>query len=196
MILDVRASHPTLPGPALAVRISLSVLVGLIFLIVGSLVWLYSSEWRVSAFLFSFCLFAAWAFGVETGAAAGDHLLSTVESTSSSIVLAMLVVVLLLFPHTFLASAARYARMVRVSLVLLLGLCAVAVGGTLLFSFSGISNPRWLNNLIYCSMLLSLLGSTLASGVFFSRGSESAGAAAGSLAHALASWPQWGHSSW
>jgi len=172
LLLDVRASLPTLSGPALAVRIGFSALVGLIFLIVGSLVWLYSSDRRVSSLLFGFCLFAAWTFGVETGAKAGDHLLAEVNSMSSSIALALLTVLLLLFPHNGLASASRHARMLRGSLGLLLGLCAVSVGGTLLYGFSGVPNPGWLNDLASCYTLLSLVGSTLAIG-FSYRGAAS-----------------------
>ena len=164
VILDVRASRPTLPGPALAVQVSSSVLVGLIFLLVGSLVWLSSSDRLVSALLLVFCIFAAWAFGVETGIQGGDHFLVALGSMSRSIALVVLAVTLLFFPHNVLASATRYAWMLRGLLVLLLGLCAALGGGTLLLSVSGAPNPRWLGALASCSMLVSLLSSTLAAG--------------------------------
>ncbi len=172
VMLDVRASLTTLHGPALPVRVGFSALVGLSFLIVGSLVWLYSSERRVSSVLFGFCLCAACTFGVETSAKAGDALLSEVGSTSSSIALALLAVLLLLFPHNVLASAARHARVLRGYLGLLLGLGAVSIGGTLPYFFSGVPNPLWLNDLIYCYTLLSLVSSTLAIG-FSYRGASS-----------------------
>jgi len=167
VILDVRASFTTLLGPALPARMGFSALVGLSFLTVGSLVWLYSSERRVSSVLFGFCLCAACTFGVETSAKAGDAFFSEVGSTSSSIALALLAVLLLLFPHNVLASSARHARVFRGLLGLVLGLCAVSIGGTLLYFFSGVSNPLWLNDLIYCYTLLSLVSSTLAIGLSY-----------------------------
>ena len=83
-------------------RFGFSVFVGLIFLAVGALVWLYARQRLVAGLLFSLCLTMMITFTVQTGAVANDLLLSVIGLGSSGASLALFSTLLLIFPRNFL----------------------------------------------------------------------------------------------
>ena len=84
-------------------RFGFSAFVALLFLAVGTLVWLYARDRRVASLLFSFSFTMMVAFVVQTGANFGDPLLSVVGGISSILSLLQLFVLLLLFPKNYLS---------------------------------------------------------------------------------------------
>src|SRR5437588_3407867 len=84
-------------------RFGFSSFIALLFLAVGTLVWLYARNRRVASLLFSFSFSMMVAFVVQTGANLGDSLLSVVGGVSSILSLLQLSVLLLLFPKDYLS---------------------------------------------------------------------------------------------
>ena len=82
-------------------RFGFSALAALLFLAVGTLVWLYARNRRVALFLFCFSCTMMITFAVETGAASNDSLLSVVGSISGVLSLSLFALLLLLFPKNY-----------------------------------------------------------------------------------------------
>ena len=84
-------------------RFGFSALVALLFLAVGTLVWLYARNRRVALLLFCFSCTMMIAFAVETGAASDDPLLSLIGGISSASSLFLFAFLLLFFPKNYLS---------------------------------------------------------------------------------------------
>src|SRR5207249_6876423 len=85
-------------------RFGFSAFVALLFLAIGTLVWLYARNRRVALLLFCFSVAMMMTFAVETGAASGDSLLSMVGGISSVLSVSLFALLLLLFPRNYLSS--------------------------------------------------------------------------------------------
>jgi len=81
-----------------------SAFVALMFLAVGSLVWLYARSRLVALLLFCFSFTMMVTFAVETGASLGDLLLSTFGGIGGAWALSLFLALLLLFPRSYLSS--------------------------------------------------------------------------------------------
>jgi len=79
-----------------------SALVGLIFLAVGTLVWLYARDRRVAQVLFGFSFATMVPFATQI-IPASDRLALTLTSMSSSLAVLLLSILLLLFPKNYLS---------------------------------------------------------------------------------------------
>src|SRR5579872_872237 len=80
-----------------------SALISLMFLAVGSLVWLFARDRRVALLLFC-CLFTMMmTFGVETGSVKNEVVSSIFGGVSSLSTLAFFAIFLLLFPRDYLS---------------------------------------------------------------------------------------------
>jgi len=91
-------------------RFGFSALVALLFLAVGSLVWLYARNRSVALILFSFSFTMMVTFAVQTGAASDDPLLSAIGDSIVSLSLSLFSVLLLLFPRNYLSSSLQSGR--------------------------------------------------------------------------------------
>ncbi len=83
-----------------AIRYGVGCLIGLLFLCLGALVWLYASNRRVAAVWFGWCVAMMVTFtvlGVSQIAA-----LASVSTASSALAIGLFAVLVLLFPHDFL----------------------------------------------------------------------------------------------
>jgi signal transduction histidine kinase len=80
-----------------------SALISLMFLAVGSLVWLFARDRRVALLLFCFSFTMMITFVVETGAVKNDAVSSILSGVGSSLTLAFFAVFLLLFPRDYLS---------------------------------------------------------------------------------------------
>ncbi|HEY6539637.1 MAG TPA: hypothetical protein VIZ18_01825, partial [Ktedonobacteraceae bacterium] len=80
-----------------------SALVSLMFLAVGSLIWLFARDRRVALLLFCFSFAMMLTFVVETGAVKNESVSSIFSGVGSSFTLAFFAVFLLLFPRDYLS---------------------------------------------------------------------------------------------
>ena len=95
-------SHTTTDFSSLF-RFGFSALTALLFLAIGSLVWLYARSRRVALALFCFSFTMMVSFAVQTGAKLDDPLLSAIGVASSALSLALFASLLLLFPRNYLS---------------------------------------------------------------------------------------------
>src|SRR5258708_7136513 len=79
--------------------------VGLLFLAVGALVWLYARDRLVALLLFCFSFTMVVTFATEAGAISSDLLLSTISGVSSALAILLFAALLLLFPKNYLLLA-------------------------------------------------------------------------------------------
>ncbi len=77
----------------------LSAFVAIMFLAVGSLVWIYARDRRLASVLFGFSCSVMVAFAVQTGATMKDTLLTSIGGTAATLSLLLLTILLLLFPE-------------------------------------------------------------------------------------------------
>ena len=86
-------------------------LVGLVFLVVGGLVWLYASDRRVALVLFGFCSAMMLTFAALSGGLIGSGwlfwLINTISSVGTILSVPLLALFLLLFPKTPSSSGPR-----------------------------------------------------------------------------------------
>jgi signal transduction histidine kinase len=80
-----------------------SVLISLMFLVVGSLVWLFARDRRVALLLFCFSFAAMMIFALEAGSIKNDVVSSILTGVASSFALAFLAIFLLLFPRDYVS---------------------------------------------------------------------------------------------
>jgi signal transduction histidine kinase len=80
-----------------------SVLISLMFLAVGSLVWLFARDRRVALLLFCCSFTAMMIFALEAGSVKNDIVSSILAGVASSFALAFLAIFLLLFPRDYLS---------------------------------------------------------------------------------------------
>lgn len=105
-------------------------LIALLFLGIGSLVWLYgySRQRAVATLLFIFCSLMTFAFGTLSSSSA-DSVLNTIGSVSSALAVLVLLFVLVLFPVNLLTSRKVHPRAFWALLSVLItisGLCLLA----------------------------------------------------------------------
>lgn len=84
---------PTVPG------FGISIFIGVMFLALGMLVWLYARKRHVAWLLFCFSCATMVAFILQTGALSGNLLLTALSNSSAAIAVAMLATLLLFFPR-------------------------------------------------------------------------------------------------
>jgi signal transduction histidine kinase len=84
------------------VRFGFSALIALVYLAVGSLVWLFARQRGVARFLFCFSLAMMATFANETASGTGNVLFATVTGMSSVAALALFAILLLIFPYDYL----------------------------------------------------------------------------------------------
>ncbi|HEY3992702.1 MAG TPA: hypothetical protein VGM01_07445, partial [Ktedonobacteraceae bacterium] len=84
------------------VRFGFSALTALVYLAVGSLVWLFARQRGVASLLFCFSLAMMVTFANETAGGARGVLLATVTGMSSVVALASFAILLLMFPYDYL----------------------------------------------------------------------------------------------
>jgi signal transduction histidine kinase len=138
---DAFRATPFLPA---ILHFSFSILVATSFLAMGALVWYYACNRQTALLLFGFSGTMSVTFAVESGAIAGDHLLSATASITSLVALACLDALLLVFPKSSISwpqatpQAVRAWRRwpwrvlgTRVYLCVQVVLCVVAIGATI-----------------------------------------------------------------
>ncbi|HXR64606.1 MAG TPA: hypothetical protein VN729_01695, partial [Ktedonobacteraceae bacterium] len=86
------------------VRFGFSALTALIYLAVGSLVWLFARQRGVASLLFCFSLAMMITFANETAGDTRSVLLATVVGISSVVALALFAILLLMFPYDYLGA--------------------------------------------------------------------------------------------
>ncbi|HVU67582.1 MAG TPA: GAF domain-containing sensor histidine kinase [Ktedonobacteraceae bacterium] len=86
------------------IRFGFSALTALVYLAVGSLVWLFARQRGVARWLFGFSLAMMITFANETAGKRQDALLSTITGISSVVALASFAILLLRFPYDYLAA--------------------------------------------------------------------------------------------
>lgn len=101
--LRYAADNPTSAPWYMGLRFGFSALVAALFLAVGALVWAYAFQRQVAAVLFALSLAVMATYAVQTGAGAGDAVLSAVSTASSAFALALLSILLLIFPVNYLS---------------------------------------------------------------------------------------------
>jgi len=157
-------------------RFGFSAFVALLFLAVGTLVWLYARDRRVASLLFSFSFSMMVAFVVQTGANLGDSLLSVVGGISSILSLLQLFVLLLLFPKNYLSLPLQsnlqedggnslsahfqdyYSFAVRRYLVILAFLAIIGMVRTIFYFVLPLQILNVLNIFVYTYVMLALVG--------------------------------------
>src|SRR5947207_9434317 len=102
LIADGTHSHFNPSSFYLWLTFGFSAFVALIFLAVGSLVWLYARDRNVAALLFASCCASMIPFVVETAAISGDPFLAMVAATGSILAFILYSLLLLAFPINFL----------------------------------------------------------------------------------------------
>jgi signal transduction histidine kinase len=105
LIVDAWRFFPRSPYlPYAFLQFGVSALVALLFLAVGALVWLYARRRGVALLLLCFSTSMMITFIVQTGAADGDLMLSTVGGVSGVLALLFFTILLLIFPQNMLAA--------------------------------------------------------------------------------------------
>ncbi|HJT55251.1 MAG TPA: ATP-binding protein [Ktedonobacteraceae bacterium] len=151
-------------------RFGFSAFLGLIFLAVGALVWLYARNRYVALPLFCFSFTMMVVFVSETGAALNDPLLSAINNASGPLALSVFSVLLLLFPTNYLALSSSpdgkpkagqqrlSTRLLRGYVVVILLLSIVTASSEVLFDLRLSGLPAWLHTMEYSYYLLVLTG--------------------------------------
>jgi signal transduction histidine kinase len=159
LLLAANALHCFASGGNLAAlaRFGFSALTALVYLAVGSLVWLFARQRRVSLLLFGFSLAMAVTFANET--AGGPYLAWFAAATGVSVVaaLASLAILLLNFPYNYLAHVhGRVGTWIYIAAHLLLaaGMACYAVAKNILV----LRPPVWLVLAVNCYYLGALGG--------------------------------------
>lgn len=151
--------------PSLA-RFGFSAFTALVYLAVGSLVWLFARQRRVSLLLFGFSLAMAVTFANET--AGGPHVAWFAAATGVSVVaaLATLAILLLSFPYNYLGGSGQQAgthhRPGRAGIWLYIAghllLAALMAGYAVAKNVLAYRPPDWLGLGVNCYYLCALGG--------------------------------------
>lgn len=153
-------------------RFGFSALVALLFLAIGTLVWLYARNRQVALLLFCFTFTMMAAFAVETGASSDDSLLSAIGDMSSVLSVFLFALLLLFFPKSYLSSSAvsreepqLYQRhpttlLLRGYVAMLVSLGIVAALHASLYAVPSLQHPSWIDiigNIFYLVALTGIL---------------------------------------
>lgn len=150
-------------------RFGFSAFTALVYLVVGSLVWLFGRRRRVAQLLFCFSLAMMVAFANET--ASGLHVtwFSAVTGISGVVALASFAILLLIFPYDYLAVSrsgkrtekqSEDGRSARIGMRLYIALHVLCVA--LIAAYALVKNififalPTWLDLLVNCYYLFAL----------------------------------------
>lgn len=166
-------ANSSVPVPAWA-RFGFSALVALLFLAVGSLVWLYARNRLVALLLFGSSFSMMVTFAVETGAVLNDPLLSAIGQIGSALAILLFSALLMLFPKNYLSSSSQagtlsgdrrqssrrpyYVLILRVYLTVLVLLCTIPVLRAVLSYWQLLHLPAWLKPISDGFYLLALIG--------------------------------------
>ena len=151
-----------------------SAFIGLMYLAVGTLVWLFARDRRVAFLLFWFSFTMMVTFAVETAAVQTADAFQAIASISSALTLIIFSVLLLIFPNNYLASHRQlgaasepvsqsglpnhYFLWLRGYLAVLALWCLISA----FFSFFQVSSslqlPGWLNNIVISYFPFALAG--------------------------------------
>jgi len=176
LIVDGVLFFPTQrPGILPWARFGFSEFVALLFLAVGTLVWLYARDRLVARTLFGFCYFMMSIFAVQTMAASDVNdtsLISAFSHASSALSLTLLAILLLVFPYNLLLSTGR-SRNTRLLLrgylaVLLFSSILIVAYALLDFAYHG-KFATWLHTLQDGYYVLALLGCLTTVGISYRR---------------------------
>lgn len=83
----------------------LSAFVALMFLAIGSLVWIYARDRRLASLLFGFSCSVMVVFAVQIGASMEDALLGSIGGLAATLSLLLLAILLLLFPENLFSQS-------------------------------------------------------------------------------------------
>ena len=163
------------PSPLDWARFGFSALIGLMFLAVGSLVWLFARDRRVALLLFCFSFTMMVVFAVETASAdTNDPQLTGISSANASLTLLLFSILLLIFPKNYLTSSKQpgavseppsqpgsryyYKLLLRGYVAVLIFLSIITVLYSILDYSLSLQLPGWLIDLIHSYFVLALTG--------------------------------------
>ena len=156
-----------------------SLSVGLIFLAVGSFIWLYSQNRQISLLLFTFCCVIMIVFELETANApnfVGNPLLYNISAFTALVAIFLFALLLLVFPknHFVLDSTARtpfffhnlwLAHWLSPVCLYILSLFLLLILSLTGFIVTSVINrqisPTWLNTTVYFFCIFALTGSLI-----------------------------------
>ncbi len=171
---NVNAASLVSPG----LLLGFSALISLMFLAVGSLVWLFARDRRVALLLFCWSIATMITFVVETGALHDDVVSSIFGGVGSSFSLAFFAVFLLLFPRDYLSrilskknrhpQPMRY-RLVRAYLVTMGLLIVPAILGSI-FHYLGLLSFDFLHDYLINFYALFVLAGIIVTIIIAYRG--------------------------
>ena len=166
-------ANSSVPVPAWA-RFGFSALVALLFLAVGSLVWIYARNRLVALLLFGSSFSMMVTFAVETGAVLNEPHLSAIGQIGSALAILLFSALLMLFPKNYLSSSSQagtlsgdrrqssrqpyYVLILRVYLTVLVLLCTIPVLRAVLSYWQLLHLPDWLKPISDSFYLLALIG--------------------------------------
>lgn len=149
-------------------RFGFSALTCLVYLAVGSLVWLFARQRKVARLLFCFSLAMMVTFANEMASSLRDMPFATITGVSSVVALASFAILLLMFPYDYLAAlkarqqarrrwGARYGRIfIGVYIGGHIAFACLVVGYALAKDVLAYQPPDWLNTLVNFYYLLAL----------------------------------------
>src|SRR5258708_8805315 len=166
-------SHSSSPF-LLWIGFGFSALVALIFLAVGTLIWLYVRNRLIALLLFGFSFTMAMTFAVQTDASSNDPVLSAISLAGSALALSLISTLLLLFPRNYLALPLQpgeessdpskatqqytYILLLRGYVIILSLLSILAALYSIPFYFLPWNPPAWLDTIDNSYYLLALIG--------------------------------------
>ncbi len=151
-------------------RFGFSAFVGLIFLAIGALIWLYARNRHVALLLFCFSFSMMIVFVSETGAALNDPILSAINNASSPLSLSIFSALLLLFPRNYISPLSLsegkskpgqhhyYIQLLRGYMVTVTLLSIAVAVHEALTDLQLLRPSDWLNTIDYGYYLLVLTG--------------------------------------
>lgn len=152
------------------VRFGFSALTALVYLAVGSLVWLFARQRGVARLLFCFSLAMMVTFANETAGNAHGEIFATVTGMSSVLALASFATLLLMFPYDYLAAlrARRQGKRRASACCGNLFLGAYIAGNAFFACLTSVyalakhvlayQTPAWLDTTVNCYYALALAG--------------------------------------
>lgn len=154
------------------VQFGASAFIAMLFLSVGTLVWLYARMRSVALLLLGFSFFMAATFAVQTSASANDPLLSTIGQSSAALSLPLLFLLLLRFPKNHLQHIKHPSRQQDLRRRFLQGYVFAMFLLALLVAFFAVLRsasavlPQWASTLVllyYVFVLCGIIGAIIAS---------------------------------
>jgi len=151
-------------SPSSLAHFGISALTALVYLAVGSLVFLFARQRRVAQLLFCFALAMTVTFANETASGSRDAWFAVVTGISGVVALASFAILLLIFPYDYLAaSRARKqagARARHLLMVMYIGVhiaCALLIATYVVAKDMLAFQPQtWLDLLVNCYYLFAL----------------------------------------